>query len=204
MSQTLVGWFEHVLVLLATGGFVMWPLTATGFLLWFALGYRFFVIRRGAWGPLEKVLQTYREGRGEAPRGILDSAVARGVELSRSTRSHLHLRLDVEFAPYAERMGAYASLTRAAVLVAPLLGLLGTVTGMIELFASFGTQTFFSQTGGIAQGIADALSATELGLAVAIPGIIAGRLLERRQAKILAEIDRLKEILCGGKPEVLA
>lgn len=204
MIQMLAHWHEQILVLLATGGFVMWPLAASGLLLWFSLGYRLYVVRRGAWEPLEKLIEIYQGGRARSPRGMLDSAVARAVELSKTTRSHLHLKLDVEMAPYAERIGTYASMTRATVLVAPLLGLLGTVTGMIELFASFGTQTFYSQTGGVAQGIADALSATELGLAVAIPGIVLGRLLERRQMKILAEIDRLKEILVGRKREVLA
>lgn len=195
-------WYEQILALLATGGAVMQPLVISGFILWFTLGYRLYAVRRGAGEPLEKLITLYRSGGGRAPRGVLDSAVARAVDLSRNTRSHLHLKLDVELAPYAERMGTYASVTRATVLVAPLLGLLGTVTGMIELFASFGTQTFYSQTGGVAQGIADALGATEMGLAVAIPGIVIGRLLERRQTKILEEIERLKEILVGGKSEV--
>ncbi len=199
----LAVWQGQILALMATGGAVMLPLVASGFVLWFTLGYRLYAVRRGAGEPLEKLISHYQEGRGRAPRGVLDSAVSRAVELSRSTRSHLHLKLDVELAPYADRMGAYASVTRATVLVAPLLGLLGTVTGMIELFASFGTQTFYSQTGGVAQGIADALGATEMGLAVAIPGIVLGRLLERRQTKILEEIDRLKEILVGRKSEVL-
>ena len=72
-----------------------------------------------------------------------------------------------------------ATLIRGVVLTAPLLGLLGTVTGMIETFDSLATQELFSRSGGIAGGVAEALLSTQVGLVVAIPGAIVGRLLGR-------------------------
>ena len=81
------------------------------------------------------------------------------------------------------RPGRGAALGRTIVAVAPLLGLLGTVSGMIEMFESLGTGTFTSQEGGIAGGIAKALFTTQLGLGVAIPGFVATRLLDRLAAR---------------------
>lgn len=60
--------------------------------------------------------------------------------------------------------------------VAPLLGLLGTVTGMIETFDSI-TQFGTSDPRLLSEGIAIALVTTELGLVVAIPTLLLGSLL---------------------------
>ena len=88
-------------------------------------------------------------------------------------------------------------MIRTIVTVAPLAGLLGTVIGMIETFDSLGDMALFSQSGGIAGGISQALFTTQMGLAVAVPGIIIGRVLDRREATFRGELDQLKDMLCG-------
>jgi biopolymer transport protein ExbB len=82
-------------------------------------------------------------------------------------------------------------------MVAPLLGLLGTVIGMIETFDSLGDMSLFSQSGGIAGGISQALFTTQMGLAVSIPGLIVNGILSRRQKDIELELAQLKDILCA-------
>jgi biopolymer transport protein ExbB len=70
----------------------------------------------------------------------------------------------------------FSSLVTVIAAVAPLLGLLGTVTGMIATFdiiTEFGTSNPKLLSG----GIAIALITTELGLIVAIPMLIVGSLL---------------------------
>jgi biopolymer transport protein ExbB len=86
------------------------------------------------------------------------------------------------------------------VSAAPLLGLLGTVIGMIETFDSLGDMSLFSQSGGIAGGISQALITTQMGLAVAIPGLVVNGALKRRQKNIELELAQLKDILCA-EPE---
>ncbi|MCB9694166.1 MAG: MotA/TolQ/ExbB proton channel family protein [Alphaproteobacteria bacterium] len=81
----------------------------------------------------------------------------------------------------------HAVLVRSITAVAPLVGLLGTVSGMIETFDSLATMSMFRGSGGIAGGISAALVSTQMGLAVAIPGLVFGRLLDRRAAR-LAEV----------------
>lgn len=88
---------------------------------------------------------------------------------------------------------------RTIVIVAPLLGLLGTVNGMIEMFQSLGTQTFYSQSGGVAQGISQALFTTQFGLVIAIPGLIVGGLIDRRERQIREDIYQLKELLISER-----
>jgi len=74
-------------------------------------------------------------------------------------------------------------------VAAPLLGLLGTVTGMVKTFALitvFGT----GNAGKLASGISEVLVATELGLMVAIPALVAHGFLANRIQKKLSLLER--------------
>ncbi len=82
-------------------------------------------------------------------------------------------------------LGALATIVSGA----PLLGLLGTVVGMIEVFtvvASAGTQVAEQLSAGIAQ----ALITTAAGLIIAIPTLFVHSYLEARAVGILEEIER--------------
>ncbi len=57
--------------------------------------------------------------------------------------------------------------------IAPLLGLLGAVSGLVTVFAAFGGDANAQDPHGIAKGISEALSTTIVGLAIAIPSLIA-------------------------------
>ena len=66
---------------------------------------------------------------------------------------------------------------RALVGAAPLLGLLGTVSGMIESFEALMNG---GRIGELGHGIGYALRTTQYGLAIAVPGIILERVISRR------------------------
>lgn len=88
--------------------------------------------------------------------------------------------------PTIERFGA-AILIIAA--VAPLLGLLGTVTGMIATFdiiTEFGT----GDPGMLSGGISEALITTQLGLIVAIPMVLLGNVLKGRAGAVEQQIEQ--------------
>jgi len=77
----------------------------------------------------------------------------------------------------AERHGA---LLHALAASATLLGLLGTVAGMVETFDAMQTSTFHTGSErSMASGISTALVSTQLGLVVGIPGMVAAVLLDR-------------------------
>lgn len=107
---------------------------------------------------------------------------ARAVSLLRAGRD------GVEPVERQVELTRFRVLIRAIVMVAPLAGLLGTVDGMIETFDALGDMALFTQSGGIAGGVSQALVSTQMGLAVAIPGLVIGRLLDRRQARIETEL----------------
>ncbi|MES9939654.1 MAG: MotA/TolQ/ExbB proton channel family protein [Candidatus Thiodiazotropha sp. 6PLUC2] len=82
--------------------------------------------------------------------------------------------------------------------VAPLLGLLGTVTGMIETFQSitlFGTGDPKLMSGGISQ----ALVTTELGLAVAIPMVLLHSYLAGRSNRVIRLLDQQSAALVAAR-----
>ena len=178
------------------GGFVMPPLVLATLVLWYALGWRLVTLQRGT---RRTVYQILEQGLGHERRGVVDGALIRGLELrSAIGRKELRPVLDEEFHAYSAEMAKFATLVRSIVIVAPLAGLLGTVGGMIETFDSLADMAMHTQSGGIAGGISQALITTQMGLAVAIPGVIAGRILERKQMLLDEELDRIKDILCTG------
>ena len=73
--------------------------------------------------------------------------------------------------------------------IAPLLGLLGTVFGMIRTFNSITTSGIGSPAA-LSSGIAEALVATAAGLAVAIPSLICFRMLRRRVDSLVVEMEK--------------
>jgi len=192
---------DQILAYIHSGGAVMLPITLVAAVLWFGIGYRFFTIKRGNVRAVRALVDKYRAGYPKAPRGIVDTAVVVGLRESERALPNLRRRLDIAFSGAERQMARFKTTVRATVAAAPLLGLLGTVIGMIETFASLGDMSLFSQSGGIAGGISVALFTTQLGLVVAIPGLLVGRVLDQRQEAIENELIRLKDILCGQQPE---
>jgi biopolymer transport protein ExbB len=192
---------------LASGGYVMPPLLLLTVLLWYAIGSRWATLVRGTDKSVRVLVQNALRGKERTNKGIVDTAVAIGVSLWREQRPYLRERLDEAYIGYERAIKRHALLVTTVVTIAPLLGLLGTVTGMIETFNSLGDMTLFSQTGGIAGGIATALFTTQMGLVVAVPGLIIKSLLDRRQRQIRHDLAQIKDILCSlpaGRTEVSA
>ncbi|HTO55086.1 MAG TPA: MotA/TolQ/ExbB proton channel family protein [Myxococcota bacterium] len=76
------------------------------------------------------------------------------------------------------------------VTAAPLLGLLGTITGMIRSFHLFGDQGLVDPRG-VTGGVAEALIATAVGLFIALAALFAFNFVSSRQTRFMAELERL-------------
>jgi biopolymer transport protein ExbB len=74
--------------------------------------------------------------------------------------------------------------------VAPLLGLLGTVSGLVHIFEGIGSNVS-AQGPQIARGIAEALNTTIAGLVVAVPSLIFHSLYTRRIEGLASELEGL-------------
>ncbi|MEN8792098.1 MAG: MotA/TolQ/ExbB proton channel family protein [Lentimonas sp.] len=142
---------------------------------------------------VQTVLNHLQSGDAESAKtaASLDTTglVPAGVEHASETRGTLEEILYeriLAVRPRLERFLAFIALTAAA---APLLGLLGTVTGMIKTFnliTIFGTGDAKS----LSSGISEALVTTELGLVVAIPALIAHGLLSRVTRQKLGDMEQ--------------
>ncbi len=110
----------------------------------------------------------------ESPESIEDGglpALARTAATSADAAA-----IEPLFDEYASRrlepLESQLRVMKVCVSAAPLLGLFGTVTGMLATFDALASGTGGEQTmGAIAKGIAEALITTEAGLAVALPGV---------------------------------
>jgi biopolymer transport protein ExbB len=87
------------------------------------------------------------------------------------------------------RFTRYLGVLDTVVTLSPLLGLLGTVTGMIAAFGVMAT-TGINQPHAITGGVAEALIATATGLAVAIAALVPYNYFNRRADRTLSDIER--------------
>ena len=96
----------------------------------------------------------------------------------------------VQITAYADKKTLELQLTRRLHLIAtvgsnaPYVGLLGTVLGIMLTFSTIGTQGI-ADTGQIMYGLALALKATAVGLAVAIPSVVMYNLLLRSAKELI-------------------
>jgi biopolymer transport protein ExbB len=191
----MYGLLQEVAGYLEAGGWVMPPLVLATLVLWFAIGYRFAALKRGSERDVRNLIRRFDKGKMPKGEGVLVRALRKGMNLRDRELDDLRPFLDHAFFEEEKEIRRYSRLIMTIVTAAPLLGLLGTVIGMIETFDSLGDMSLFSQSGGIAGGISQALITTQMGLAVAIPGLIVNGALSRRQKNIEIELAQLKDIL---------
>lgn len=133
-----------------------------------------------------------------------DTGTLPNVTLTGSQLEALHLLLDAEADEERERLGRHTVWLATIGSVAPLLGLLGTVIGVIQAFIGIATKGS-GNLSAVAPGVAEALVATAASLAVAIPAtfgynILANRLnrfdgaMERFNAAVIARFVREGQI----------
>jgi biopolymer transport protein ExbB len=119
--------------------------------------------------------------------GVISLLVARFLAVRSGDRNLDRFLLDETVQRIDRSMNDYLSVIGILAAVAPLLGLLGTVTGMIATFdvlAVFGTGNAKAMAG----GISEALITTQTGLLVAIPGLYMKGFLDRRARSLKQRI----------------
>ncbi|MGF1453194.1 MAG: MotA/TolQ/ExbB proton channel family protein [Opitutales bacterium] len=107
---------------------------------------------------------------------------------------HIRDRFDevrISMTGMLERRITYLS---TLVAVAPLMGLLGTVIGMLQTFLGIATQSGFDTAGVVAGGISEALITTLTGLTIALPGLFIAMIVRRQMHHIEATIARLESL----------
>jgi biopolymer transport protein ExbB len=175
---------RHLENYLAMGGVVMTPLVIVCLLMWALIAERMLFFRRlrrrnmtpqDAWEHIRQARRPDpRQYSGAVALLAADFLCRRGRD--RSMDGEI---LDEAVRKLNRRLTDYLPVIGVLAAVAPLLGLLGTVTGMMATFdvlAVFGT----GNARAMANGISEALITTQTGLLIAIPGLYMKGFLERR------------------------
>lgn len=176
--------------IMKSGGLPMWVLLVLGLVLWYALGCRLVLLSRFT-GSSRLRIKRLIEHPERWYGGFLNHAARSAIEAreqANAVRGHREGFVTEALWDYRQMLGQYATTIKAIVIAAPLIGLLGTILGMIETFEALETLTVFSQSSSIAGGISQALLTTQMGLIVAIPGLLLGRMLDRRQRILTSQL----------------
>jgi biopolymer transport protein ExbB len=195
--------FEH----LAKGGSVGSVIIALGIACLIIGGYKAYVItgfKTPSSDSVQKVIQSIENGNTSEAKTVASGIEGAGGDLLiTAIDNHSTKRANLEeilyekilsAQPGLERFLPFMALTAAA---APLLGLLGTVTGMIKTFTLitiFGTGDAKS----LSSGISEALVTTELGLVVAIPSLILHGLLSRMAKQKIGDLEQISVSFLNG------
>jgi biopolymer transport protein ExbB len=182
------------------GGPVMYPIILCSLLAFAVILERLVTLRRSRVLP-RKIVRSLSEWDGD---GALSEEVRRRIARSRSPLAYmlepilastsrgeamLHM-VQARAQSVRNRLQQGLHLLELIVGVTPLLGLLGTVLGMVKVFHALSIETS-AQGPMLSMGIAQALLTTVAGLAVAIPSLVAHSLFTRKAENLETEIESL-------------
>jgi biopolymer transport protein ExbB len=119
----------------------------------------------------------------------LGQILAAGLSNSRNGREVMKESIEEAAAQVVHEMEHYLNTLGTIAAITPLLGLLGTVIGMIKVFSEIMVQGT-GNAAVLAGGISEALITTASGMAVAIPALIMHRFFERRIKTIVVTLER--------------
>ena len=176
---------------------LIYPLGLCSVVMVFIICERAYALRREAVMP-DDLVEAIVDGRAYA--GGRDSVLARIIEFAErhqgdpdAVKAFARLELN-----RMERGLPYLDIIYAA---APLLGLTGTVWSFLRVFSSLTSDTGLPDPVAFSSGVALALSATLLGLTIAIPALVGGGWLQRRVENYAAQLDVILERILGASDD---
>ena len=199
--------------LIQAAGWPIWPLIFASIIALALIFERMWSLRQSAVAPegmVERVLAEYRQGDATpelvtkiAMQGPLGRVLAAGLINRHRERTQMKEGIEEVGRHVVFELGRYINVLGTIAAISPLLGLLGTVIGMIRIFGAV-TKVGMSDPSIMAGGISEALVATATGLLVAIPAMMFYRYFNRRVEGyvVTMELEALKlvEVLHGERP----
>ncbi|HWM25495.1 MAG TPA: MotA/TolQ/ExbB proton channel family protein [Chthoniobacterales bacterium] len=173
--QTMVGFFSK-------GGLFMWPLLACSIVTVTTIVLSILTLREKKVLPLVIESEIERLTPGGSAERLMRIVNDDSSSLASVVRTALqHLRW-----PRAENIESVQTRARRELVrlerglivlevvtgIAPLIGLIGTVAGLVHVFSGLGVNTGASDTKAVALGISEALNCTIFGLSIAVPALI--------------------------------
>jgi biopolymer transport protein ExbB len=194
-----------LLSILQAAGWPVWPLLICSVLSTAVVIERAFALRQRRIAPAGLLEQTMTQCQSNLPlaqdskalseHSLLGQILSQGIEQLRfmpsSNEASLRQRLEAAGKLSCQQMERYLVVLATIASVAPLLGLLGTVVGMIELFGAQAPAN--QQPAELAHGISVALYNTAFGLMVAIPSLVAWRFFRARVDHFTVQLEFASE-----------
>jgi biopolymer transport protein ExbB len=181
-----------------SGGWLMWPILLCSITVVAISIERFITLRTERIVPAGQLAQVWQQLRnkelnGERLKALRDSSplgyiLASGISNSGHGRDVMKDSIEESAGQVIHQLERFLSILGTIANTTPLLGLLGTVLGMIQVFADimlFGTGNAAQLAGGISQ----ALITTAAGLTVAIPAMILHRYFERHVESLVVQLE---------------
>ncbi len=197
--------------LIEAAGWPIWPLLLASVISLAIIGERAWSLRGSLVAPKDLLTQVTNEyhQQGVSPQLLarlatgspLGQILVAGLKNAKSTPQVMKEALDDAGRAVAHDLERFLTTLGTIASISPLLGLLGTVVGMIEIFGSQAPSG--SNPIVLAHGISVALYNTAMGLVVAIPSMIFYRHFRSRVDSLIVEMEsqavRLVEILHGER-----
>jgi biopolymer transport protein ExbB len=201
-----------MLEIIQSGGWMMVPIIIASVLALAITVERFWTLRPGkiappnllsqVWGWMKNKQLDSAKIRSLKDSSPLGNVLAAGLINSRHGRQIMKESIEEVASHEIHEMERYLNALGTVAAVAPLMGLLGTVIGMIKVFAEIMAQGT-GQANLLAGGISEALITTAAGLVVAIPALICHRILQRRVDEIVVYMEqealKLVDVLHGER-----
>ena len=181
MGQTPMQLFIH-------GGWIMWPILLVSFVAVTAVFERIiFLVRettRRQPAVVENILERVERGDAEGAISIGDKSSDYVARVLVYALTHRAPSLSNAFTRAANqelnRFQRGIAVLDTCITISPLLGLLGTVLGMMNTFGALGDGDIAANAGKITGGVGEALIATAAGLLIAIVGLLPYNILNAR------------------------
>jgi len=201
-----------VLTIIEAAGWPIWPIILCSIVAVGIIGERFWSLRQDIVAPrslLAQVVQEYRQ-KGVWPEmldrlaqsslmGRIFAAALRNVG---STREIMRESIEEAGRAAAHDLARFLTTLGTIATMSPLLGLLGTIIGMIEIFGVQGP-TGMSNPAQLAHGISVALYNAAFGIIVAVPSLVFYRHFRARVDSLVVEMEiqavKLVEIIQGER-----
>ena len=197
--------------IILAAGWPIWPLIFASVVALAIIGERFFALRESTVAPKDLLpeVQIWLAKGGITKETItrleqhslLGQLFASALSNAKNSREITKEAIEETGRAIDHQLGRYLSTLGSIATVAPLLGLLGTVIGMVELFGAF-TSTGHD-VAQFARGISVALYNTAAGIVVAVPAMLTYRYFRAKVDSLLVDMEqqaiKLVEIIHGER-----
>ncbi len=201
-----------MLELVKAGGWLMWPIIACSVIAMAIVIERLWTYRRRKVLPANLVAQIWQlhQDKQLTPahiatvrnNSLLGRMLAAGLVNRNHPRVVMKEAIEEEGRQVVHELERYLNTLGTIANISPLLGLLGTVIGMIKVFTAI-TSSGVGNAAVLAGGISEALITTAAGLSVAIPAVIFHRYLSGRVDRIVMRMEeqalKLVEVMQGAR-----